>query len=114
MNLDGVPRFGDRRRLRVGLLGGSFNPAHQGHLHVAKLALRRLRLDAVWLLVSPGNPLKPLDGMAPFAERLKGAARIAGDRRIVPTGIEAAFNTRFTVDTVRQLRRRFPCIRFVW
>lgn len=81
---------------------------------MAKLALRRLRLDAVWLLVSPGNPLKPLDGMAPFAERLKGAARIAGDRRIVPTGIEAAFNTRFTVDTVRQLRRRFPCIRFVW
>ena len=64
------PRFGDRRRIRVGLLGGSFNPAHDGHRLVAKMALRRLRLDQVWLLVSPGNPLKSSDGMAPLAERL--------------------------------------------
>ena len=73
-----LPRFGDRRRMRVGLLGGSFNPAHAGHRHVAELALRRLRLDQVWLLVSPGNPLKPQRGMAPLAERLAGAR---GDRR---------------------------------
>lgn len=98
----------------MGLLGGSFNPAHDGHLHIAQLALRRLRLDSVWLLVSPGNPLKPVTGMAPFAERLAGAGRISRDRRIVATGIEAAFGTRFTVDTIRELRRRFPGIRFVW
>jgi nicotinate-nucleotide adenylyltransferase len=114
VTLGRLPRFGDRRRIRVGLLGGSFNPAHDGHRHVAELALRRLRLDQVWLLVSPGNPLKPVDGMAPFAERLAGAAKIGGQRRIVATGIEAAFGTRYTVDTLRELRRRFPRIQFVW
>lgn len=114
MNLGPLPRFGDRRRIRVGLLGGSFNPAHEGHRHVAELALRRLCLDEVWLLVSPGNPLKPVDGMAPFAERLAGAAKIGGQRRILATGIEAAFGTRYTVDTLRELRRRFPRVRFVW
>ncbi len=88
---DPIPRFGDRRRMRVGLLGGSFNPAHEGHRHVAELALRRLRLDQVWLLVSPGNPLKPQAGMAPFAERLAGAARIGDGRRVMASGIEAAF-----------------------
>ena len=111
---DPVPRFGDRRRMRVGLLGGSFNPAHQGHLHVAKLALRRLRLDQVWLLVSPGNPLKPTAGMAPFTERLAGAARIGRDHRVLASGIEAALGTRYTVDTMRVLTRRFPLVRFVW
>jgi nicotinate-nucleotide adenylyltransferase len=100
--------------MRIGLLGGSFNPAHDGHRHVAMLALRRLRLDQIWLLVSPGNPLKPTDGMAPFAERLAGATRIGDGRRIVATGIEAAFRTRFTVDTMRLLMRRFPLVRFVW
>jgi nicotinate-nucleotide adenylyltransferase len=114
VTLGRLPRFGDRRRIRVGLLGGSFNPAHDGHRHVAELALRRLRLDQVWLLVSPGNPLKPVRGMAPFAERLAGAARVGGQRRIVATGIEAAFGTRYTVDTLKELRRRFPRIRFVW
>jgi nicotinate-nucleotide adenylyltransferase len=111
---DPIPHFGDRRRTRVGLLGGSFNPAHAGHRHVATLALRRLRLDQVWLLVSPGNPLKPMQGMAPFATRLSGAARIAHGRRIVATGIEAAFQTRYTVDTLRRLTHRFPNVRFVW
>ena len=111
---DPIPRFGDRRRMRVGLLGGSFNPAHAGHRHVAELAMRRLRLNQVWLLVSPGNPLKPTQGMARFADRLAGAARIADGRRIVATGIEAAFRTRYTVDTLRQLMRRFPNVRFVW
>ena len=109
-----IPKFGDRRRIRVGLLGGSFNPAHEGHRHVAELAMRRLRLDQVWLLVSPGNPLKPRDGMAPFADRLASAMRIADGRRVVASGVEAAFSTRYTVDTMRLLLRRFPNIRFVW
>jgi nicotinate-nucleotide adenylyltransferase len=111
---DGIPRFGDRRRIRVGLLGGSFNPAHEGHRHVAELALRQLRLDQIWLLVSPGNPLKPVDGMAPLVDRLAGAARIGDGRRVVATGIEAALGTRYTVDTLRVLLRRFPRVRFVW
>ena len=74
----------------------------------------RLGLDQIWLLVSPGNPLKPTAGMAPLAERLAGAAAIGDGRRIVATAIEAAFRTRYTVDTLRLLRRRFPCVRFVW
>jgi nicotinate-nucleotide adenylyltransferase len=100
--------------MRVGLLGGSFNPAHEGHRHVADLALRRLRLDQVWLLVSPGNPLKPTAGMAPFANRIASARRIADGRRVIASGIEAAFHTRYTVDTMRLLLRRFPLVRFVW
>jgi nicotinate-nucleotide adenylyltransferase len=111
---DPIPRFGDRRRMRVGLLGGSFNPAHEGHRHVAELALRRLRLDQVWLLVSPGNPLKPQTGMAPFAERLAGATRAGDGHRVLASGIEAAFHTRYTVDTLKVLLRRFPRVRFVW
>jgi len=112
--VDRLPRFGDRRRMRVGLLGGSFNPAHEGHRHVATLARRRLRLDQVWLLVSPGNPLKPRDGMAAFAQRMDGARRLGDGRRVVATGIEAAFGTSFTVDTLRLLLRRFPRAHFVW
>ena len=100
--------------MRVGLLGGSFNPAHAGHLHVARTALARLGLDQVWLLVSPGNPLKPALGMAPLADRLASARTIGDGRRIVATAIEAALGTRFTVDTLRELRRRFPRIHFVW
>jgi nicotinate-nucleotide adenylyltransferase len=104
--------WGDRRRRRVGLLGGSFNPAHAGHRHVADHALRALRLDEVWLMVSPGNPLKPARGMAPLAERLASARRIAGGR-VLATDIEAWLGTRFTVDTLARLRRRFPLARFV-
>ncbi len=100
--------------MRIGLLGGSFNPAHAGHRHVAALGLRRLRLDQVWLLVSPGNPLKPRDGMAPLAVRLAGARAIADGRRVLATGIEAELHTRFTIDTLRLLLRRFPRAEFVW
>ena len=114
MQPDPIPRFGDRRRMRVGLLGGSFNPAHEGHLHVARLARARLGLGQVWLLVSPGNPLKPERGMAPLAERLASAGKIADGRRIVATAVEAALGTRFTVDTLRALRQKFPRVRFVW
>lgn len=109
-----LPPRGDRRRMRVGLLGGSFNPAHQGHAHVAALARALLGLDQVWLLVSPGNPLKPSRGMAPFAQRLASARAIADGRRVVATDIEATLGTRYTVDTLRALRRRFPLVRFVW
>jgi nicotinate-nucleotide adenylyltransferase len=100
--------------MRIGLLGGSFNPAHAGHRHVALLARRRLRLDQVWLMVSPGNPLKPRAGMASRAARL-ASARAQGDgRRVIATGIEGALGTLFTFDTLRALRRRFPRARFVW
>jgi nicotinate-nucleotide adenylyltransferase len=109
-----LPRFGDRRATRIGLLGGSFNPAHGGHLHVARMALRRLGLDQVWLLVSPGNPLKPRRGMAPLAVRLAGARAMVDGRRIVATAIERDLGTRYSVDTARKLRRLFPRARFVW
>lgn len=107
-------RFGDSRAVRIGLLGGSFNPAHDGHAHVAQMARRALRLDEVWLMVSPGNPLKPVAGMAPLAARLASARRIADGRRIIATDIERALGTRFTADTLAALRRRFPRARFVF
>ena len=100
--------------MRIGLLGGSFNPAHAGHLQVARRALSQLRLDQVWLLVSPGNPLKPAVGMAPLAERLASARALADGRRIVATDIERSLHTRYTVDTLAALRRRFPNAAFVW
>jgi nicotinate-nucleotide adenylyltransferase len=100
--------------LRVGLLGGSFNPAHDGHRHVSLVALARLRLDAVWWLVSPQNPLKPRAGMQPLAGRLAGARRVAAHPRIVPTAIERDLGTVYTVETLAALRRRFPGTRFVW
>jgi nicotinate-nucleotide adenylyltransferase len=109
-----VPFYGHRYRLRVGLLGGSFNPAHDGHRHVAEVAQQRLRLDQVWLLVSPGNPLKRQDGMASMANRLASAQRISDGRRVRATGIEQRLGTRYTVDALRALRRLFPRVQFVW
>ena len=96
------------------MLGGSFNPAHEGHLHIARLALKLLQLDQIWLLVSPGNPLKQPDGMANPADRLASAQKIADGRRIIATNIERHFHTRFTLDTLRTLKRRFPLAKFVW
>ena len=81
---------------------------------MANVARRRLGLHQVWLLVSPGNPLKPARGMAPLATRLGSARAIADGRRILATAIEAALGTRYTIDTLRDLRRRFPRVRFVW
>ncbi len=114
MPVDPVPRFGHRHRLRVGVLGGSFNPAHEGHRDLATLAMQRLRLDQVWLLVSPGNPLKRTDGMAPLADRLASAGTIADGRRVLATAIERRLGTRYTADTLTALRRLFPRVQFVW
>ena len=101
--------------LRIGLLGGSFNPAHAGHLYVSETALKRLGLDSVWWLVSPGNPLKDGAGMAPLAARLESAKRIAAhEPRIHVSALEAALHTIYTIDTVKALRRRFPKLHFVW
>ncbi len=100
---------------RIGLLGGSFNPAHQGHRQISLGAIRALRLDEVWWLVSPGNPLK--DGasdMAPFAARLKSAQRMALGTAIRASDFEAQAGTRYTVDTLGELLRRHPCNRFIW
>ena len=103
-----------RRVRRIGLLGGSFNPAHEGHLHVSQEALKRLRLDGVWWLVSPQNPLKTRVGMASFADRLAGARDLLrGHPRIAASGIEARLGTRYTVDTLDRLVTRTGC-RFVW
>lgn len=96
------------------MLGGSFNPAHGGHRHVSELALRKLDLDEVWWLVSPQNPLKPQNGMAPFAERLASAIAAANHPRIKVTDLEARLGTRYTADTITALKRRFPRTRFVW
>lgn len=102
------------RGARIGLYGGSFNPPHAGHLHVSRLAARRLGLDRVWWLVSPGNPLKKTAGLAPLAERLAAARSIARDPGILATDIEARLGTRYTIDTLRALRRLYPGVRFVW
>jgi nicotinate-nucleotide adenylyltransferase len=99
---------------RIGLLGGSFNPAHDGHLHISEAALAQLRLDEVWWLVSPQNPLKASEGMADLPTRLTEARRIAQRPDIHVTDIEARLGTQYTVDTLRMLKRYCPGTRFVW
>jgi nicotinate-nucleotide adenylyltransferase len=99
---------------RIGLLGGSFNPAHEGHRDISLAALAYLDLDEVWWVVSPQNPLKSAKGMASFAERMASAKAMADHPRIRVTGIEQRLGTRFTADTLRKLVTRFPSCRFVW
>jgi nicotinate-nucleotide adenylyltransferase len=102
-------------RRRVGLLGGSFNPAHAGHRHIAEVALKRLKLDEVWLMVSPGNPLKPQRGMAPLEPRLASAAlQTRGHPQLRATALETELGTRYTADTLAALTSRFPRVHFVW
>ncbi len=100
--------------MRVGLFGGSFNPAHPGHAHVAETAVLRLGLDRVVWLVSPQNPLKGRTDSRPLAERMAGAARQAHGPRMVVSDAETRLGVTFTVDTVRALKARHPGVRFVW
>ena len=99
---------------KIGLLGGSFNPAHGGHRRISLFARHALGLDEVWWLVSPGNVLKPAEGMAPLPARLASARGQARRAPIRPTAIEAQLGTRYTVDTLTALVRRYPKLRFVW
>ena len=96
----------DAALIRTGILGGSFNPAHAGHRHISLFAAEALGLDEVWWLVSPGNPLKPRAGMAPLAARLASAQRLSRRAPIRATVIERELGTRYTLDTLRALRRR--------
>lgn len=100
--------------ITTGLLGGSFNPAHGGHRAISLNAIDALGLDELWWLVSPGNPLKPAKGMAPLPARLGSAQRMARRSPIRATAIEAELGTRYTVDTLKKLVRRYPNRQFIW
>ena len=97
----------------IGLLGGSFDPPHGGHVHISKAALKRFGLDRLWWLVSPGNPLKH-NGPAPLADRMQAARAMMDHPRVTVTDIEAHLGTRYTAQTLMALRRRYPGVRFVW
>jgi nicotinate-nucleotide adenylyltransferase len=101
--------------MRIGLFGGSFNPPHEGHLLVAKTALRRLGLDRVWWLVTPGNPLKSHTGLPAQEERMAACRALIGeDPRIVVSGMEAQIGTPYTQATIAFLKKRCPGVTFVW
>jgi len=100
--------------MRIGLFGGTFDPPHQAHLAASLLALKRLDLDRIWWLVTPGNPLKATRGLKPLAERIAAARRLARHPRIDVTGLEAVINTRYTYDTIRYLIGHCRGVRFVW
>jgi nicotinate-nucleotide adenylyltransferase len=100
--------------LRIGLLGGSFNPPHAAHLAISLYAMKRLKLDRVWWLVTPGNPLKDIGGLAPLDRRLEAARALARHPRIDVTGIEAAIGTSYSHATIRWLKARCPGVHFVW
>ena len=102
------------KQVLTGLLGGSFNPAHGGHRRVSLFARSALGLDEVWWMVSPGNPLKPKQGMAPLAARVRSARLMSRNAPIKVTAIERELGTRYTVDTLRSLIRMYPRRRFVW
>jgi nicotinate-nucleotide adenylyltransferase len=100
--------------LRIGLFGGTFDPLHLGHLHVARTALERLGLDRLWVLVTPGNPLKSRGDQASLGRRLAATRRLLGDPRIVVTALEASFGSPYTWRTVERLAQMAPSVRFVW
>jgi nicotinate-nucleotide adenylyltransferase len=100
--------------MRIGLLGGSFDPPHAGHRLASLIALRRLGLDRVWWVVTPGNPLKNTAALPQLADRMAAARRVAADPRIAVTGFEAEIGTRYTYDTIAYLKRRCPRVHFVW
>ncbi|MCG3266810.1 nicotinate-nucleotide adenylyltransferase [Yoonia sp. I 8.24] len=97
----------------IGLLGGSFDPPHAGHVHITKAALKRFGLDHVWWLVSPGNPLKE-NGPAPLGDRIQASRALMQHPRVKITGIESKLGTRYTAQTLHALRKRYPGVRFVW
>jgi nicotinate-nucleotide adenylyltransferase len=101
-------------RQRIGLLGGSFNPAHEAHLLISQIALKRLQLDRVWWLVTPGNPLKSKSSLAPLDTRLSTARALTSDPRIVITDFEKDLASPFTAATLAFLKRRHPGVDFVW
>ena len=105
---------GPKSGIKTGLLGGSFNPAHGGHRRITEFAIKALGLDEVWWLVSPGNPLKPEKGMAPLNARLRSAQNAAKRAPIIATAIERDLGTRYTVDTLAALQKRYPKREFVW
>ena len=98
----------------IGLMGGSFNPAHSGHKLISELAIKRLSLDKLWWLVSPQNPLKPKDDMAGIEERVQHAAKVSGHPKIKVMTIESYLNTQYTIEILEILTQRFPSTRFVW
>jgi len=100
--------------MRIGLFGGTFDPPHQAHLAASLLALKRLKLDRVWWLVTPGNPLKNTSGLGPLKQRIATARALTHHPRIDVTGLEAVINTRYTYDTISWLQARCPRVRFVW
>jgi nicotinate-nucleotide adenylyltransferase len=100
--------------MRIGLFGGSFNPPHKGHVGASLIALKRLNLDRVWWLISPQNPLKRTDATPPLETRLAAARALITDPRIIATDIEARLGTRFTIDTIRALKARYPAVHFVF
>ena len=99
--------------MRVGLLGGSFDPPHAGHVHITRQALRRFGLDRVWWLVSPGNPLKA-DGPAPMKQRMAACREIMQHPKVEVTDLETRLGTRFTADTIEKLQGVYPNVNFVW
>ena len=110
-----VPRLPPfARGMRIGLLGGSFNPPHEGHALITRLALKRLKLDRVWWLATPGNPLKPLVGLAALDARMEAARRLDVGPRVIISDIEAQIDSRFTYDTLLWLRSRAQHAHFVW
>ncbi len=100
--------------LRIGLFGGTFDPPHDAHLGAALLAMKKLRLDRIWWLVTPGNPLKDTRNLAPLESRIAAVRRLTQHPRIDVSGLEATIRTRYTYDTVRYLTSRFPRVHFVW
>jgi nicotinate-nucleotide adenylyltransferase len=108
------PGFFLKTGMRVGLFGGSFNPAHEGHSHVAQTALQRLGLDKLIWLVSPQNPLKSARDTAPLSQRMGQARAAAHGRAMLVSDVETRFGSRYTIDTLRILKARFPGVHFVW
>jgi nicotinate-nucleotide adenylyltransferase len=100
--------------MRIGLLGGSFNPPHAAHRAISLFAIKRLKLDRVWWLVTPGNPLKDHGGLRDLDARAEAARKMANDPRIDVSCLESVIGTRYTVDTISYLRRRASGLRFVW